>query len=219
MVMPNTKVKFVPAFVAGIVSGSIIQVLQWLYIDLQFGISKLNAIYGSFAAIPLFIIWLQATWTIVLIGAELSFANQNISRYEYESESLNVSHFQKKALVLLIMSRIIRNFSAGERPVSAENIAGLLKIPVRLATDLLQDLTNVDLVSEIHINEHKERLYQPALDINRMTVSFVLDRLEKKGTDYQIIAQDREYDKILAMLEKFDTLLDKSDSNILLKDL
>ena len=52
-----------------------------------------------------------------------------------------------------------------------------------------------------------------------MTVSFVLDRLEKKGTDYQIIAQDREYDKILAMLEKFDTLLDKSDSNILLKDL
>jgi membrane protein len=219
MVMPNTKVKFVPAFFAGIVSGSIIQVLQWLYIDLQFGISKLSAIYGSFAAIPLFIIWLQASWTVVLIGAELSFANQNISRYEYESDSLNVSHFQKKALVLLIMNRIIRNFSAGEKPVSAENIAGLLKIPVRLATDLLQDLTNVDLVSEIHINEHKERLYQPALDINRMTVSFVLDRLEKKGTDFKIIAQDREYDKVLAMLEKFDKLLDKSDSNILLKDL
>jgi membrane protein len=219
MVMPNTKVKFGPAFFAGIVSGSIIQVLQWFYIDLQFGISKLNAIYGSFAAIPLFIIWLQASWTIVLIGAELSFANQNISRYEYESESLNVSHFQKKALVLLIMNRIIRNFSAGDKPISAEHIAGSLKIPVRLATDLLQDLSNVDLVSEIHINEHKERLYQPALDINKMTISFVLDRLEKKGTDYQIIAHDCEYDRVLAMLEKFDKLLDKSDSNILLKDL
>jgi membrane protein len=219
LVMPNTKVKFVPAFVAGVVSGSIIQILQWLYIDLQFGISKLNAIYGSFAAIPLFVIWLQATWTVVLIGAELSFANQNISRYEFESESLNVSHFQKKAMVLMIMNKIIRNFSTGDKPISAENIAMSLKIPVRLVTDLLQDLNYANLVSEIHLNEHKERLYQPALDINKMTISFVLDKLEKKGIAYKAIGRDNEYEKVLSMLNKFDNLVEKSDSNILIKDL
>ena len=86
IIMPNTKVKFNPALISGIVAGTILQFLQWLYIDLQFGISKLSAIYGSFAAIPLFIIWVQSSWIILLLGAELSFANQNVSRYEFESE-------------------------------------------------------------------------------------------------------------------------------------
>ena len=148
IVMPNAKVKFVPAMVSGIIAGTILQVVQWLYIDLQFGISKLSAIYGSFAAIPLFIIWLQSSWTIVLLGAELSFANQNVSRYEFESEALHISHYQKRALVLMIMNMIIRNFIVGEKPISAEKISKTLKIPVRLARDILQDLTNVDLLSD-----------------------------------------------------------------------
>jgi len=219
MVMPNTKVKFKPALMAGVVVGTILQILQWFYIDLQFGISKLNYIYGSFAAIPLFILWLQASWTIVLLGAELSFANQNLSRYEFESESLNVSHFQKKALVLMIMNIIIRNFYVGEKPISAEYIAATLKIPVRLVMEILQDLNSVDLISLIHENEHEERLYQPAMDINKLSVSFVLDRLDKKGTEHQIFFKGKEYNKITSMLEKFDKLIAKSDSNILVKDL
>lgn len=219
IVIPNTKVKFAPALMAGIVVGTILQILQWIYIDLQFGITKLNAIYGSFAALPLFILFVQSSWTIVLLGAELSFANQNLARYEFESESLNVSHFQKKALVLMIMNKIINNFSAGEKPISAEIIARTLKIPVRLVTDILQDLDNVNLVSIIHEHEHKERLYQPAIDINKLSISFVLNRLEKKGTDYQIFVKGREYGKVISMLEKFDKLIAKSDSNILIKDL
>ena len=131
--MPNAKVKFVPALISGIIAGTILQILQWLYIDLQFGITKLSAIYGSFAAVPLFIIWLQSSWIIVLLGAELSFANQNVSRYEFESEALNISNYQKRALVIMIMHMIIRNFSIGEKPISAETIAMTLKIPVRLA--------------------------------------------------------------------------------------
>jgi membrane protein len=217
--MPNTKVKFVPALVSGIVTGTILQVLQWLYIDLQFGISKLSSIYGSFAAIPLFVLWLQGSWIIVLLGAELSFANQNVSRYEYESEALNVSQYQKKALVLMIMNRIIRNFTTGEKPITAEDISGTLKIPVRLVRDILQDLSNAGLVSVIHENEHEERLYQPAMDINKLSISYVLNRLERKGSEHQIFAKSNEFNKITSMLEKFDKLVAQSDSNILIKDL
>ena len=219
IIMPNTKVKFKPAFIAGIIVGTILQLLQWLYIDVQFGISKLSAIYGSFAAIPLFIIWVQGSWTMVLIGAELSFANQNLSRYEFESDSLNVNHFQKKALVLMIMNRIIRNFSAGQKPIGAEIVASTLKLPVRLATDILQDLHNLGLVSEIHENEHEERLYQPAIDVNKLTVSFVLGRLEKTGCEHQILIKGKEYDQVASMLEKFDKLIYKSKSNVLVGDL
>jgi len=195
------------------------QVLQWLYIDLQFGITKLNAIYGSFAAVPLFIIWIQSTWIVVLLGAELSFANQNISRYEFESEALNISNYQKRALVLMIMHLIIRNFTLGEKPISAEYIAANLKIPVRLARDILQDLSSANLVSIIHENEQKERLYQPAIDINRLTVSYVFTRLDKKGVEQIMVIRNKDYEKVISMLEKFDKLIAKSDSNILIKDL
>jgi membrane protein len=219
MIIPNTKVKFVPALVSGIIAGTILQILQWLYIDLQFGITKLSAIYGSFAAIPLFILWLQSSWIIILLGAELSFANQNVSRYEFESESLNVSNYQKRALSLMIMHLIIRNFNMGDKPISAEKMSVELKIPVRLVRDILQDLNKVELVSVIHESEHMERLYQPAVDINKLTVSYILGKLDKKGTEHQIFVKSNEYLKVIAMLDKFDRLITRSDHNILVKDL
>jgi membrane protein len=219
IIMPNAKVKFVPAMISGIVAGTILQILQWVYLDLQFGITKLSAIYGSFAAVPLLLILLQSSWIVVLLGAELTFANQNFLHYELESVSLNISHYHKRALVIMIMHLIIRNFSVGERPVSAETIANALKIPIRLARDILQDLANAKLVSVLHENEHKERLYQPALDINRLTVSYVFSTLDKKGIGQHVISRTKDYNKVIAILEKFDRLMAKSDSNILIRDL
>lgn len=219
IVMPNEKVKFVPALVSGIIAGTALKIIQWLYLDLQFGITKLSAIYGTLAAIPLFIILLQTSWLIILIGAELSFANQNVSRYEFESGALNISHFQKKALALMIMHMIIRNFVVGEKPISAEKISRSLKIPVRLVRDILEDLSGVHLVSVIHEHEQKERLYQPAIDINKISVSFVLSKLDRKGTDQKIVVKNEEYNRVVSMLEKFDKLAFKSDSNILIRDL
>ena len=219
IIMPNAKVKFLPALISGIISGTILQGIQWLYIDLQFGITKLSYIYGSFAAVPLFIVWLQTSWSVVLLGAEISFANQNISRYEMESEALNVSNYQKRALIVMIMHIIIRNFSLGEKPISAEYIGANLKIPVRLARDILQDLSSANLVSVIHENGAIERLYQPALDINRLTVSFVFSRLDKHGIEQIMVIRNKDYEKVISMLEKFDKLVAKSDANILIKDL
>ena len=219
IIMPNAKVKFIPAMISGIVAGTVLQILQWVYVDLQFGISKLSAIYGSFAAVPLLIILLQSSWIVVLLGAELTFANQNFSHYELESVSLNISNYQKRALVIMILHMIIRNFSIGERPISAETIAHQLKIPVRLARDILQDLTNAKLVSVLHENEHKERLYQPALDINRLTISFVFSRLDKRGIRQIVVSKNKDYNRVIAILDKFDRLMAKSDSNILIKDL
>ena len=219
IIMPNAKVKFVPAMISGIVAGTILQVLQWVYVDLQFGITKLSAIYGSFAAVPLLILLLQSSWIVVLLGAELSFANQNFSHYELESVSQNISNYQKRALVIMILHMIIHNFSIGEKPISAETIAHYLKIPIRLARDILQDLTNAKLVSVLHENEHKERLYQPALDINKMTISFVFSRLDKKGIGQIVVSRTKDYNKVISILDRFDRLMAKSDSNILIKDL
>jgi membrane protein len=219
IVMPNAKVKFVPALISGIVAGTILQLLQLLYVDLQFGITKLSAIYGSFAAVPLLILLLQSSWIVILLGAELCFAYQNFSHYELEAVSLNISNYQKRAVMLMIMRLIVRNFEMGGKPVGAEEIARRLGIPVRLARDILADLSNAQLVSVIHEHEHKERLYQPALDIKRLTVCYILDKLDKKGIEETVICKTKDFAKVQAILDKFDRITAKSDANMLIKDL
>ena len=103
LVMPNTKVKLMSALLAGILAGTAFQVIQWLYIDAQLGMSRNNAIYGSFAALPLLLIWMQTSWMIVLLGAEVSFANQNIDLYELENESLQISPYAHRAYSVLLL--------------------------------------------------------------------------------------------------------------------
>jgi membrane protein len=219
IVMPNTKVKFGSAMLAGIVAGTILQLLQWMYYDLQIGITKLSSIYGTFAFFPLFIVWLQASWIIVLLGAELSFANQNVSRYEFESNALYISNYQKRALTLMIMSLITKNFAKGDPPVSAEMISSQLKIPVRLVRDIVQDLNAVGLVSVVLKTDNKERLYQPAIDISVVTVNLVLSRLDRKGIIQNTVLHNKEFEKVNEILSKFDKLMTKSEMNILIKDI
>jgi membrane protein len=218
VVMPNTKVRFVPALIAGVITGTILHLLQWLYFEIQYGMMSLNAIYGSLALIPLFIVWMQSSWIIVLIGAELSYANQNINRFEQEFESVRISYFQKRAIVLLMMQKIARNFFVGEKPLSAEELAFSVNIPVRLARDILQDLSNINLVSIVQENDD-EQLYQPAIDINKLTVSYIFARMDRRGSSQITISKNEDYNKVVNLLEKFDKQMSLSDNNVLVKDL
>jgi membrane protein len=178
---------------------------------------NLNAIYGSLALIPLFVIWMQSSWVIVLIGAELAYANQNLKRFEQEFESLKISYFQKRAIVLMIMQRISRNFSVGGKPLTAEDIATGINIPVRLARDILMDLNNINLVSIVQ-EDGSEQCYQPALDINKLTINYVFSRMDRKGTSNINISDNEEYNKIVSLLEKYEKHL-APDTSVLVKDL
>ena len=77
MFMPTTPVKFKYALVAGIVAGTVFQIVQWFYLRFQIGVSSYNAIYGGLAALPLLLVWLQLSWSIVLWGTELCYIMRN----------------------------------------------------------------------------------------------------------------------------------------------
>lgn len=85
--IPHTKVRLRNAWRAGVIAGVVLALWQWGYVYVQGFMSAYNAIYGSFAALPLFIIWLQVSWQIVLLGCELSFAAQNMARFDSERRS------------------------------------------------------------------------------------------------------------------------------------
>ena len=219
MVMPNTKVKFRSALIGAIIAGSIFQLTQWGYIHFQIGVSRYSAIYGSFAALPLFLIWLQLSWLIVLLGAEISFANQNVSQYEFEFDSLHISIRLKRLMTLLIVNRVVKNFANGEKALTASQISDELKIPVRLVREIIYELTEINIFVELTSDNPRERYFQPAVDINQITVRMVLDRLEEKGSDHISPLKGKEYKGINEVLESYRKMMAESDKNLLVKDI
>jgi len=219
MVMPNTKVKFRHALIAGIIAGTVAMLFQTLYRDLQIGVMRWGTLYGTIAFIPLFLMWLQITWLIVLMGAELSFAYQNIENYEFEENALNLSQNNKRILTLLISYQIIKNFEEGGDSWNTETLSHELGIPIRLVNDLVYELVQAGILAELAAANPKDRSYQPAVDINRITVDFIYSQMELVGGDHLIVTESEELNKITRIHEHILHSIRESPSNILLKDL
>jgi len=219
LIMPNTKVKFKSGLLGGVVAGTLYQLAQLVYIGFQIGVAKYNAIYGSFAALPLFLIWIQVSWWIVLFGAELSFANQNVDTYEYEPDCLEISPTFKKLLTLQIAHLLVHNFSNGANPLTDSQISNKLKIPIRLVHNILFDLVQSGLVSETKTKEYKQFGYQPARDINVLTINYILKTLEQKGSNNIPVAKTETLTALLGALQQFNSTIENSPENRLLKDI
>ena len=217
--MPNTKVKLTSALLSGAVAGTIFQLIQWIYISFQIGAAKYSAIYGSFAALPLFLVWLQTSWLVVLFGAELSFAHQNVETYEFEQDCLSASYSFKKLLSLLVTHLLIKNFCKAEPPCDAEKISHRLEIPVRLVRQILFELVESAILSEVRKDDSKDVAYQPAVDVGRLTVKYVVESLEQRGNCAIPVGKTSEMEKLSQCLNTFADDIEKSPANILLKDL
>jgi len=219
LAMPNTRVKVRSALFSGLLTGIALQVLQIVYVESQMGITKLGTLYGSFAAIPLLMVWIQMSWVVVLIGAQLSYYLQNITRYEFEFEVQTVSPKQKKRLSLLVMHSLIEDFVKGLKPRAPEEISLELSLPARTVHDCLDLLHEASLVTEVWSDEEERYVYQPATDVNRMTLSFVLDQIESSGSIHKIVINNADYRKIDTALTKFENLTASSEINVLLRDI
>ncbi|MEE4176626.1 MAG: YihY/virulence factor BrkB family protein [Bacteroides sp.] len=219
MVMPNTKVKFSSALVAGIIAGTLFQLVQWGYIFFQIGVSRYNAIYGSFAALPLLLMWMQISWLVVLLGAEISYAYQNVENYEFDVESQNISFLNKQIISVYVMLMLVSHFKNGLPPPDSSQIAHKLEIPNKLVRSVLNDLGDVNLVSEVQLENNKDTGYQPALDINQISLQLVLERLERRGIDFMVVKKTKSLEQIREALTAIGKKIETSDHNLLLKDL
>ncbi len=219
MIMPNTRVNFISALLAGIIAGTIFQLTQYGYVYFQVGVSRYSAIYGSFAALPLLMIWMQISWIIVLFGAELSFANQNIEQYEYESESLNMSLYNRRLITIYVAHLLIKNFEKGIPPYTARQISHELQLPIRLVRNILNDLTEINIVSEVRTLSAKETAYQPAIDINKITIKYLSDKLDHRGIDFLFASRTREISKIKSIMDSFNNAVENNPDNKLLKEI
>jgi len=219
VLMPNTKVSLKAGAVAGIIAGTMYQMVQWFYISFQVGTAKYNAIYGSFAALPLFLMWVQISWWVVLFGAELSFANQNVDTYEYEPDCLNISMAYKKLLTLQVARLLIRTFADCTAALTDVQICGRLGIPIRLLHLILDDLVRSGLFARTRTGEEGRFGYQPACDINRLTIKCVLDAIEQSGTNTIPVVRTKEFEALSAAVREFNAVLETHPANRLLKEI
>ena len=180
--MPNTHVRPSCVIVPGILAGIAMQWLQFFYIHSQIWVSSYNAIYGSFAALPLFMLWVQISWTICLFGAELCYTNQNLDYFSYDTTTEDISHRYRLMLCALLMGRICRRFASGGQPYTALELREETGIPIRVLVDLLYELIEARLLIEISSDEKGETsTYMPAEDIARLNLGTMISRLEARG--------------------------------------
>ena len=218
--MPNTKVKIKSAIIPGILAGVAMQGLQLVYIHSQIWVTGYNAIYGSFAALPLFMLWVQISWTICLFGAELAYTNQNLEKFAFRASTDDLSHRYRLLLSAYLMTLICRRFEEGKKPYTALELKLETNIPIRITHDLLENLTRVHLLSEM-TNDEKgtEAVYQPAESTARLSVGMMIDRLEAEGKwklmpDLQLFKSD---ELMKAIRQRKDYLQKQRD--ILFKDI
>jgi membrane protein len=217
--MPNIKVTLKAGALAGLIAALLFQFFQVLYIDSQIWIAQYNAIYGSFAALPLFLVWLQMSWLIVLLGAEFSFAQQNVETYEFEHAYEEVSYSFKKLLSLRIVHALVHNFSHARAPWTEITISQKLEIPVRLVRELLRELREAGVISQVMLDDDRTAAYQPARSLEGITVQYVIDALEQRGVDDIPVAKSKELKKLSAHLKDFHDLIAQSPANRRLHDI
>jgi len=219
--MPNTKVNFSSGILGGIVGGTIYHIVQFVYINFQIGVSSHGAVYGSFAALPLFLIWLQLSWLIVLYGGEIAFAHQHEETYEFEPDCNHVSRRFKNLICLLITQLCVKRFQKGETPLNISEISRRLDIPIRLIRQCVFDLEQAGVLLETEPPGMKEQndFYVPARNIDDLTTAGILSVLEKHGRTSPPVLETEEVRKLNQILDRFDETAAKSDANKPLKDL
>ena len=205
-VVPNTKVLWRSAFMAGIVAGTVFMLFQWGYLYLQGWMTSYNAIYGSFAALPLFLLWLQISWEILLFGGELSFAYQNIDRFAEERESLGISNDRRRRIILAVMLQVVHRFRENEGALPVDELRRRLSLPTRIVNDVLHQLVRTGLLIEIrNPDDDREVAFAPGRDIHEMTLYNIFRTIDNYSSTRLYFAATEETRRIDRALDELQT--------------
>ncbi|HQU31243.1 MAG: YihY/virulence factor BrkB family protein [Planctomycetia bacterium] len=226
MFLPNTRVKIAPGIIGGIAGGTVFYILQAFFLKGQIGLSRYNVIYGAFAAIPFFLVWLQTSWTIVLLGAVISYVIQNINTIRPGGQFLKINYVSREILGLIIMERICAQFFDGKgEKWSSERLSDALNVPFGLIQDIISGLLKVSLILEIPTE--KGIYYVPGRDMDSIFITEVLHAMRNAGESLELIPRTLHDQRIARFVEDTqnkikqgiqvtfkDIIQDKKPSNI-----
>jgi membrane protein len=198
--MPNIKVDFRAALIGGIFGGTLWQLAQWSYLFFQVGVARYNAIYGTMAALPIFMVWIYVSWIIVLLGMEVSYAYQHLRHIRLEIRGETVNFASREMIALTILLQVAEAFNRGEKPWRLRNISEGQGLPPRLARSVIEELVRLRFLSVVRVGEDVFA-YQPARALKNMKVHSVVKALKEDGVNVSRMYKTPEW-KIITDLER-----------------
>lgn len=220
ILIPNTKVKFKNALVAGVFAGTGFLVLQWIFVTGQMYVARYNAIYGSFSFLPLMLIWMQFTWMVTLAGGVICYSSQNIFLYNFDKSIQNMSSGYYSKLVLAVCALVVQRFVEGKGATVVTDVVRRYSLPPRLVGMLCDKLVKARVLSSTEVDpSHDVMGYQPALDPAKITVAEVFRRLDSIGSAEFIPGFARNFPGIESAAEEIKTNETKLTSTMLLSEL
>lgn len=216
--IPNTQVHRRPRIIAGILAGIAFQLWQWIYIKFQVEISSYGAIYGTFAALPLFLIWLQVSWLIVLGGAEVAAHIENEMFARINDYKVPMARANRVEVALLILHRCVQAFSNGDPPLTTLQIAQDLQIPLLTVQQIIDLLTEQRILVEVGYDASRIR-YQPSREARLFTIKNISDAVAQHDESEVEVVDSATLQRIAASLKDLDQLVRNSPSNLNLTQL
>ena len=220
ILIPNTKVKFKNALIAGVFTGTGFLILQWIFVSGQMYVSKYNAIYGSFSFLPLLLIWLQFTWVIILSGIAICYSSQSIYRFNFSDKINIISKDYRSKITLAMMAIIVRHFDNGNKAITLDDFTNKYDFPPRIAIEIIEELVEAQLVSKtILIDKDEEIGLQPAVDINKLSIAYVLNRLDNHGASGFVPNFNTNFSEISKALDNIESVITNNAGSSLIKDI
>jgi len=183
---PNTSVRPLAALAGGLVAAILFSAARYFYVDLNVGVAKYNAIFGGFAALPLVLVWIYVCWAVVLFGAEVAFASQNLNHYRRELRGSEPGMAEREAIGLRVALSIAQTFRSGHGATNADALSEDLDLPVRVVREQVRALMLAGLLEQTRDDAGNDGVL-PARPISRISVSDVFHAL--RG-DREVTAED-----------------------------
>lgn len=201
--MPNTQVRWRHAIIPGLLTALCMQLLQYFYIHSQLWVSGYNAVYGSFAALPLFMLWIQFTWTIILFGAELSYACQNITYLQSDIRRDNISHLQQQLLSAVLLSKICMRTHQNSTPYTHRDLYAATGMNKLLLNFTLDTLIKTRLIAKVDTGDSFNPAYLPAENVEDITLGKLVSRLDSMHpwsatTDIKALVKSDAWAKVIS---------------------
>ncbi len=219
VIMPHKKVNLQAAAVGAVMAGTLFQIIQTIFLKFQVFVTGYNAIYGSFAALPLLLIWLQISWSVLLYGAEVAFEWENTDNARTPDLTLDaMSPRARKLAMLEIVKGCVLRFAEKQKPATDTRIARDLNLPLTIVHHLLEILMDARVLFAVNIGNNTIG-YTPAMDIECLSIMDVLEAVEHRGSAKAYTAVTLLTQALEDSLDRFESAARTSDGERLIKDL
>lgn len=216
--IPTAKVSFKYALIAGALCAIAYQILQLLFVNGQIYVSKYNAIYGSFAFLPLMLVWMQLSWLVLLSGCVITYSLQNVFSFDYLGDISKISHNYMRRISLIVTAIVIQRFQSEEKPVTLPDLSTYYGLPLRLTTYITERLRKCGIVYSV-VTENNQKALAPAMEPSQLTIAELFRRLDSYGSKDFIPDFEKRYGTVSRLFDELMLESYKPEKDMLVADI